>query len=194
MFVLSEFKSDIRILPSKFRMPIHLAIKEDVNEKFSNKVVINVGLVIAVFDIVKIGFLTVPPGDGSAYPNVQFRCIVFRPQIGEVIIGTIKSSSLQGIKVTLGFFDDVLIPPEEMMQPSTFDDVGRIWNWDYEEGNHFAMHIGYKIRFRVIKELFTETSPSNAVEAEKNFINLKVAYSIQGSINESGLGLPEWWQ
>jgi len=33
--------------------------------------------------------------------------------------------------VTLGFFDDILIPPEGLQYPSRFDEREQIWIWEY---------------------------------------------------------------
>lgn len=55
-------------------------------------------------------------GEASAYVKVRFRLIIFRPFIGEVLEGKVRSSSEEGIHVSLGFFDDILIPPS-CMQP-----------------------------------------------------------------------------
>lgn len=49
---------------------------------------------------------------------VFFRMVVFRPFIGEVLVGKIASSSPNGIRVTLQFFDDIVIPAEWMKENS----------------------------------------------------------------------------
>jgi DNA-directed RNA polymerase III subunit RPC8 len=40
---------------------------------------------------------------------VTFRLIVFRPFIGEVLSGKVLSQSPLGIRVSMGFFDDITI-------------------------------------------------------------------------------------
>jgi DNA-directed RNA polymerase III subunit RPC8 len=37
--------------------------------------------------------------------------IVFRPFVGEVLTGKIAGSSTEGVRVSMGFFDDIIIPP-----------------------------------------------------------------------------------
>jgi DNA-directed RNA polymerase III subunit RPC8 len=65
---------------------------------FVSQVIENVGLCIALFDIIKIGDLVVHAGEGSAYTPVEFRIITFRPFSGEVIQGKLVSSEPEGIK------------------------------------------------------------------------------------------------
>lgn len=50
--------------------------------------------------------------------KVKFRLVMFRPFVGEVLEGKVRSSSEEGIHVSLGFFDDILVPPA-CMQPNT---------------------------------------------------------------------------
>ena len=83
----------------------------------------------------------------------------------------ITSSTIQtGVAVTLGFFDDIVIPPEALQHPSRFDENEQVWVWEYptEEGDHHDMYmdIGEEIRFRVTSETFVDTSPCTEPKAE----------------------------
>lgn len=44
-----------------------------------------------------IGDSLILPGDGSSHTEVTFKYVVFRPQIGEVITGKIRSCSRAGV-------------------------------------------------------------------------------------------------
>lgn len=64
--------------------------------------------------------------------------------------------------VTLGFFDDILIPHTAMQHPSRFEETEQAWVWEYptEDGHHdLYMDIGEPVKFRVSGELFEESSP-----------------------------------
>ncbi|EDV27426.1 uncharacterized protein TRIADDRAFT_53108 [Trichoplax adhaerens] len=69
MFVLCCMKDTIRIKPHLFRLDIHYVIEEQLNKKFANKVVHNVGLCIGVYDILSISDSYVLPGDGSSFTS-----------------------------------------------------------------------------------------------------------------------------
>jgi DNA-directed RNA polymerase III subunit RPC8 len=62
------------------------------------KIVPDVGLGIKVLDILSISEGVIIPGDGGSYHRVKFRLIVFRPFLGEVIVGKIKASAPAGIQ------------------------------------------------------------------------------------------------
>ena len=83
----------------------------------------------------KIGDALIYPGSGCAHTEVTFRMIVFRPFIGEIIVGKVRSCSRQGIKVSLEFFEDILIPPYLMQPGSKFDDESGLWVLKTETGD-----------------------------------------------------------
>ncbi|XP_077195314.1 DNA-directed RNA polymerase III subunit RPC8 isoform X1 [Paroedura picta] len=203
MFVLVEMTDTVRIPPWQFERKLNDAITEELNKKLANKVVYNVGLCICLYDITKLEDSYIFPGDGASHTKVHFRYVVFHPFLDEILVGEIKGCSLEGVRVSLGFFDDILIPPESLQQPAKFDEAEQVWVWEYEteEGAHdLYMDAGEEIRFRVVDETFIDTSPTGpssaqpstsgaADEAQKK----EAPYTLVGSISEPGLGLLSWW-
>ncbi|XP_035696030.1 DNA-directed RNA polymerase III subunit RPC8-like [Branchiostoma floridae] len=199
MFTLVEMTDTVRIPPHIFHIKLNDAVIEELNNKFANKVVYNVGLCIALFDITKLEDSFIFPGDGASHTRVHFRYVVFRPFMDEILQGRIRSCSREGVHVSLGFFDDILIPPDALQQPSKFDESEQVWVWEYEteEGTHdLFMDINEEIRFRVVDEVFVDTTPtgpkvSEAAESDKEA--KKSPYALVGTISEPGLGLLSWW-
>ena len=62
----------------------HQVLLDQIDIKFSNKVILEVGLCISLFDSQEIGDPYVYPAEGSAHQRVKFRIVVFRPFAGEV--------------------------------------------------------------------------------------------------------------
>lgn len=86
------------------------------------------------------------PGEGSSVQLVKFRLVVFKPFIGEILTAKISSSSKDGIKLSLGFFDDITIPGALLQHPSEYTSNG-LWKWTYEEaGVEFYYKIGEEVR------------------------------------------------
>uniref|UniRef100_A0A8W8I3Z9 RNA polymerase III subunit Rpc25 domain-containing protein n=1 Tax=Magallana gigas TaxID=29159 RepID=A0A8W8I3Z9_MAGGI len=78
----------------------------------------------------------------------------------------------------------------------------QLWAWEYEtdDGKHdLFMDIGEEIRFRVVDEIFVDTTPSgpdgtaNQPSEISDTESKKTPYTIVGSISEPGLGLLSWW-
>ncbi|KAG0434526.1 hypothetical protein HPB47_019040 [Ixodes persulcatus] len=181
---------NIRIPPWLFRLNPNDAIVEQLNRRLANKVVINVGLCIALFDVTKIEDSKILPGDGSFHTTVEFRYVVFRPFMDEVLVGKIRSCSQEGVYVSMGFFDDILIPPDALQHPSRFDEAEQLWVWEYESDDKkhdMFMDLGEQIRFRVVAETFVDTSPVGPEMAEMSENESKekrIPYSL--TLDEAG--------
>lgn len=78
MFIVSEFEEVVKVQPSHLeddqvsRIVIHL------NSILANKVVMDVGLCITLFDILEIDDSIIYPGEGAYFSKVRFRFVVFR--------------------------------------------------------------------------------------------------------------------
>ncbi|OAF67940.1 RNA polymerase III subunit C8 [Intoshia linei] len=197
MFVLETFKDEIEIKPYQFGSNLKQQIALIINKKFSNLVIYNVGLAMLLHDIINIEKNVIMTGSASCYCLVKFRLVIFRPAISEIITGRIYKSTKDGVYVTINFFQDILIRPEHCQQPYRFDDIEKLWVWEYSDDNSdeeaetqekhdMFMELNQEIRLRVIDETFTKLNPSE--------IDKGVPYQLSGSINEYGLGLVSWWQ
>jgi len=202
MFVLAKLQDVVRILPQQFDQKLNDAIADELNRKLANHVLYNVGLCMALHDISSLEESFILPGDGASHTKTTFRYVVFRPYLDEVLVGKIKGCSLDGVQVSLGFFDDILIPPTSLQQPARFDESEQVWAWEYGEHTLF-MDPGEEVRFRVAAETFTDTTPApdTAPAADPGTPGVeptppqprKTPYVITATINEPGLGLLSWW-
>ncbi|KAK9471196.1 RNA polymerase III subunit Rpc25-domain-containing protein [Dipodascopsis tothii] len=194
MFILSKFSDLIRVVPSKFSKPTEQALEDEINAKYANKVVHDVGLCISLYDVLDVGDGLIKHGDGSAFIKVVFRLIVFRPFVGEVLTGWISSCSEEGIRVRMDFFDDILIPKEYLFEECVFISREQAWVWKTE--HELYLDTNEKIRFRVEQEIFTDVSPrgpKNANDDEHNTATQSPPYSLLASCQTYGMGLVTWW-
>ncbi|XP_032688882.1 DNA-directed RNA polymerase III subunit RPC8 isoform X1 [Odontomachus brunneus] len=188
MFILADLKDTVRTPPSNFKQKLNDMIAEELNRKLVNKVYINVGLCIILYDITKIEESHIFPGDGASHTSVSFRFVVFRPFMEEILIGKIRSCSIDGIYVTLGFFEDIIIPPHKLQHPSRFDQMDQVWVWEYKtadgEIHDLFMDADELIRFRIVDEFFTEELPKPPDAAEKQETNKTPPYILHVSKTE----------
>merc|ERR1712156_1015535 len=129
MFILSELKSLVRLLPKGFNKSLEEQLTDELNRKLANKVLLNVGLCLSLYDILDVGESFVFPGDGASHTRVNFRMLVFRPDLEEVIVGKIKNCSKEGVHIGLEFFDDKV--EAAFQHPSRYDDSESVWIWEY---------------------------------------------------------------
>jgi len=87
MYVLTEMRDIVHVKPWQFDQDLRVVVEDELNKKYANKVIYELGLCIALFDILKIEDSYVFPGDGSSHTRVTFRYVVFRPFIDEVLQG-----------------------------------------------------------------------------------------------------------
>lgn len=131
MFTLVLLEDTVRIPPEEFDDEAS-AIHYHINEKYTNKVIDRVGLCLELYDIQTISQGTVYQGQGGAYTHVTFRMIVFHPKMDEVLVGSIKECTPDGLQISLDFFDQVYIPASALPVPSSWDQDSKIWGWEFE--------------------------------------------------------------
>jgi len=173
MFILSVIEDEVALHPSQFGPYKHIpAIRSLIESKYVDRVIPDVGLAIALYDIVSIKDAYIFPGDlrdsqGDAACRVVFRLVIFRPKINELVIGRVHSCSQMGIQVSLGFFHDVSVPANLLRQPAVFDERLRTWVWQYQpDGDHSTpSHYPYRqdelICIRIKSVQFTDSLDSS---------------------------------
>lgn len=131
MFVLTLIADTIRIPPQLLAKPTLTSIQTEIDKRYPNKIIVDVGLVVCPYGPpLEIGDGILVPGDGGAHHQVLFQCVVFRPFVEEVLVGTVKESHEGGVVVSVGgFFDHVFIPAYWMLNPSTYDETTGLWVW-----------------------------------------------------------------
>ena len=174
MFFLTTIADTLRIPPSSFSKGDSPSIVHAINAKYPRKVIMDVGLCIALFDVIKVGSSLIHPADGGAHFEVVFRVVVFKPFVGEVIQGKVSACTRGGVEVSLDFFDSIKIPYYNIFQPNHYDsgssaNAGRDgrWVWDDhkndedegaerdEDAEELAIEVGDVISFVVDSIHFT---------------------------------------
>eukprot|EP00568_Trieres_chinensis_P016392 CAMPEP_0183321686 /NCGR_PEP_ID=MMETSP0160_2-20130417/69510_1 /TAXON_ID=2839 ORGANISM="Odontella Sinensis, Strain Grunow 1884" /NCGR_SAMPLE_ID=MMETSP0160_2 /ASSEMBLY_ACC=CAM_ASM_000250 /LENGTH=118 /DNA_ID=CAMNT_0025488671 /DNA_START=204 /DNA_END=557 /DNA_ORIENTATION=+ len=118
MFVLTTVADTIRIPPQLFYLPTLDAVHDEIEKKYPNRVIMDVGLVVCRYgDALEVGDGVLATGDGGAHHEAVFRLVVFRPFVEEVLLGTVSESTEEGVRVSLGFFEDVFVPAYWMLRP-----------------------------------------------------------------------------
>ncbi|KAH7881701.1 RNA polymerase III subunit Rpc25-domain-containing protein [Phlebopus sp. FC_14] len=210
MFVLSIIKDTIPVLPANFGLPPEQALINEINKKYANRVLHDVGLCISVFDLVEAGEGKVRYGDGCLWYKSKFRMVVFRPFASEVILAKVKSSDEDGMRLSVCFFDDMYIPQAYLPQPSAFDPNERAHFWlpdspyttahellESPTSDRMYIDQGEIVRVRVEVDEFYDDEPGPPKAADGVVVKRearKAPYSIICSIAEQGLGPTAWWK
>jgi len=157
MFLLTVIEDKIKILPSQFGRNSLDVLKEQVEIKYTNRIILDVGLCITFYDFIDVGDPFLYPSEGSSIQVVRFRMVVFRPFIGESIVGKVTKSSKEGLHLSVEFFDEIFVPSSLLQSPSVYNPSTGLWIWKYGENQDmdFEMGLGEEIRFKVRSISFT---------------------------------------
>ena len=161
MFILKLYSEKLRISPEKF-VKERQEIEKMITFKYGNKLIQGVGLVICMWDIVKLGDAHVFSGDGAAWIDVDFRLAIFQPCIGEIMTGKVVHGDEEGLVVDLcTFYKGICIPTSNFGEGVFYDKKEEKWCWCYNEHNLY-FYPGDYIRFSLDALVFNKPLPSSS--------------------------------
>jgi DNA-directed RNA polymerase subunit E' len=109
MFYELEIKNHVRLPPSNFDdKNLESSLKERLNENYDGKIDKDWGIVIAIKTISEVGEGVIVPGDGAAYYEVKFKILTFKPEIQEILLGTITDITDFGVFYDMGAIDGMI--------------------------------------------------------------------------------------
>ncbi|KAJ2906085.1 putative RNA polymerase III subunit Rpc25 [Zalerion maritima] len=204
----------VQIDPQDFRKASIYAIQDNLNAKYSNKVIQNIGLCICVYSILWNSEGLIGHGNGLVNVNVEFELIVFRPGKGEIIFAKISESTPAGIRLRTDFFNDIFVPHDKLPENCVYEPNDKIWVWQVAAGEEEGEEGGDEepkyekmyydnhemVRVQCGDEEWHDHSPEGpesaptAEDEENALINPKPSpYKIIGSMQDDGLGVCLWW-
>ena len=149
MFQLARVQDTVHIQPHEFGKDILSSVRNFLNAKYPNKVMRNLGLCVALYDILHIGESHLHPGSASHHTAVEFRLVIFRPYVGEILTGSVVSCDEDGVRITLGFFDDIHVPKTLLQEPSSWSAEENLWVWNATPDHELFLDLENPVRFRV---------------------------------------------
>ncbi len=90
MFYLAEVEDHIRVEPKHFGLPTHESIEKQLDESYVSSISKDLGFVVSVISVEDVGDGIIIPGDGAAFYKSRFRVLVWKPEMHELVLGTIK--------------------------------------------------------------------------------------------------------
>ena len=81
MFVLVTLKETVKIPPHKLHLSLNDCIRDELNDQLANKVIVNVGLCITLYDITHVGQSFLHQGDASSHTDGKCLDLMFHALI-----------------------------------------------------------------------------------------------------------------
>ncbi len=108
MFYIVDMAKVIRIPAASFGNNIKDSVKKILGNEAEGKIDEKHGVIICIVDVLNMGEAKVPLGDSAAYIAVNYKTLVFTPEIGAVYEAQIKDLVEFGVFLGLGPFDGLV--------------------------------------------------------------------------------------
>jgi DNA-directed RNA polymerase subunit E' len=122
MYQIVTVEEEIPVPPTKLNLDTEKAVIESIEEKFEGKIDNDVGVILAVTSIEKIGEGRILPGDPSVYYSVAFKLLSWMPQEHEVVEGEVVDITEFGAFVRCGALDGLVHVSQVMDDFVSYDE------------------------------------------------------------------------
>lgn len=102
MFYLIEVEDHIRVEPKLFGLPTIEAVRKQLEETYEDFYNKEFGKVVAVIDVLDVKEGVIIPGDGAAYYKSTFKLLVWKPEMQELVFGSISEITTFGAFINMG--------------------------------------------------------------------------------------------
>lgn len=146
MFYEIKLKDHIRVPPKLLGEDVEKSVLGSLNEKYDGKITKDLGIVIAVAGVDDVREGVIIPGDGAAYYDSTFRLIVFKPELQEVVLGSVTDITDFGVFFNMGAIDGMIHVSQTMDDFVTFNKAGSLSGRDSKK----VLKTSDKCRARII--------------------------------------------
>jgi len=102
MFYKVKVKDHIRVPPKMFSLGRRDAVLQNIKSAYENFISKELGFVFNVIDVADIKEGVIVPGDGAGYFEADFELLTFRPEMNELVYGTIRDITDFGAFMDMG--------------------------------------------------------------------------------------------
>jgi DNA-directed RNA polymerase subunit E' len=126
MFYLIEVEDHVRVEPKHFGLPTMEAIEKQLNDSFVGKVDKELGYVISVVGVDGVEDGVIVPGDGAAFYKSKFNLVVWKPELQELVYGTISEITNFGAFMQIGLAKGMIHISQTMEDYVSFSKTGTL--------------------------------------------------------------------
>ncbi len=126
MFYIAEVEDYVRVDPKLFGKPTAQAVEEQLHETYGDYYSKDMGRVVEIIEIIKVGEGVIIPGDGAAYYNSTFKLLIWKPEIQELVYGIISEITDFGAFIDLGAMKGMIHISQTMDDYVSFSKTGSL--------------------------------------------------------------------
>jgi len=121
MFKILTIKDEVRVPPTKFDLDIEEAVKKSLQEQIEGKLNVDIGVFLAVTEVLSVGEGKIIPEDGAIFYPAEYKVLVFQPEINEIVIGEVVDITEFGAFVRIGPLDGLVHVSQIMDDKIAYD-------------------------------------------------------------------------
>ena len=175
MYYLDQRTDVVRIPPARLGARLEGVLPELAQQQFEGKLVDGQNLTVLIRDVRPIGEGHIIHGDGGVYQEVEYTALLFRPELQEVVEGSVVEIRKFGAFVRFGPLDGLLHVSQIMDDRVNIDEHNqRLVGVETKRD----LKVGYKARARIVSLSLSEISPRDS--------------RIGLTMRQPGLGRLEW--
>lgn len=175
MYYKVRLTDKVRVPPNRFGEDLYRVVLSVLEEQLEGSIDRDIGIFIAVSDVIEVGEGELVPGDGAVYYDVTFDAIVLRLGLQEVIEGIVVETTTFGAFVSLGPIDAMLHVSQVSDEFINYDEKnGRLICQDSKR----TLGVGDVVRVRVVTMSLSEREPRES--------------KIGLTMRQPGLGVEAW--
>jgi len=159
MYYLDHRRDVVRIPPARLGPELAGVLVELAQQQFEGKLVDGQNLAVTIRDVKPVGEGHIIHGDGGVYQEVEYEALLFRPEIQEVVEGSVVEIRKFGAFVRFGPLDGLLHVSQIMDDRVNIDEHNqRLVGVESKRD----LKVGYKVRSRVVSLSLSEISPRDS--------------------------------
>ncbi len=152
MYYKINVKTFIRVPPSNFGKDTRNIILNILNEQFQNYISERLGIVIGVLDVQETGEGVIIPGDGAAYHETKFTLLTFKPEVQEIVLGSVSEITDFGAFLDLGAIEGMIHVSQTMDDFVSFSKANVLTGKESKK----VLKVNDKCRARIIAVSFKD--------------------------------------
>jgi len=127
MFKIVDVKDEVRVPPTKFDLELEEAVKQSLEEAIEGKIHPDFGVFLAVTEVKKIGEGKIIPEDGAVYYPVEYKALLYRPEVNEIVLGEVVDVTEFGAFTRIGPLDALIHVSQIMDDKISYDSKNSIF-------------------------------------------------------------------
>lgn len=173
MFQLNTFEDTIRVPPENMTENIKEAVKKSLEELYENKIMEDLGVILAITNVIDVGEGNLEVDDPGVYYPIKFEALVYHPKLHEVVEGDVVDITDFGIFIRFGPIDGLCHISQIINDYINYDKKSGILSGKESKK---TLKVGDKVRARII-----------GISLEKKEVN-----KINLTMRQPGLGSLDW--